>query len=642
MSAGEIAGYVACLLTFATFYTRTMVMLRYLAISSNVAFLTYALPLGLTPVAFLHAFLLPLNIIRLQQFKKLLQETKGKPSLRALAPLMRPLSLQVGDRLFSRGDKADAVYYVVDGRLRVLETGQVFSADDSVGVFALLTQEKQRVVTVVAETESNLRYMPEQEFLQHFAQNPRFGYQVLRSFAKVIKGYLQHEHDPGVRAVAEEMNSRTTLEDSPPKNGNSTSDRGAAAPPATGTASWSGRLFGTRWRKALTGAVLLLAGVFLAGTYLRSLLVRDGVVTSWTNLATAPVGGSIKYIVDTPGDSVGPDGRLAEIENRQLTHASEDAARVEVDRARARVEEARRHLAALQALDTTRSELSARYAEQFRAMLAAEAENLRAEVASTQAELVVLNKISTRKQKLAARSTIAQDEADEAQARVLQIETRLAGLRMKLGNLLARAEASTERTFVTRLDDFPDWVLESLVELELAQASAARDLHHAEIALASAEAALNAATADFLRVDAAVVTAPSGSILWKRTLPSGSFVLMGGRIAEWVDCTKLLVAVPVFDVELALLKPGDQARVKVDGEPAWIEGKVLSTRDTSSAFGPEDLVSVPVSAKAGWGEAVVDISAARESFPACPIGRSAFVDFPQAGWPDLLQTWLRL
>ncbi len=61
MSTGEIFGYIASALVFATFYMRTMLPLRIVAVASNLAFITYASIDGLTPILILHAALLPLN-----------------------------------------------------------------------------------------------------------------------------------------------------------------------------------------------------------------------------------------------------------------------------------------------------------------------------------------------------------------------------------------------------------------------------------------------------------------------------------------------------------------------------------------------------------------------------------------------------
>lgn len=63
----DLLGYGAALMVFAAFWVRSMVVLRGLAIASNVLFIAYAQTSGLTPVLILHLALLPLNILRLGQ-----------------------------------------------------------------------------------------------------------------------------------------------------------------------------------------------------------------------------------------------------------------------------------------------------------------------------------------------------------------------------------------------------------------------------------------------------------------------------------------------------------------------------------------------------------------------------------------------
>ncbi len=74
-----IAAWVAAILVFSSFFMKTMIPLRIVAITSNVAFVTYAL-LGLKygifgrvyPILVLHSSLLPLNVLRLRQIKRLI------------------------------------------------------------------------------------------------------------------------------------------------------------------------------------------------------------------------------------------------------------------------------------------------------------------------------------------------------------------------------------------------------------------------------------------------------------------------------------------------------------------------------------------------------------------------------------------
>ena len=68
-----IAAWIAALLVFSSFFMKTMIPLRVVAIASNVAFISYAL-LGLEygifgrvyPILVLHSALFPLNVVRLR------------------------------------------------------------------------------------------------------------------------------------------------------------------------------------------------------------------------------------------------------------------------------------------------------------------------------------------------------------------------------------------------------------------------------------------------------------------------------------------------------------------------------------------------------------------------------------------------
>jgi hypothetical protein len=72
-STAEAAGYLASALVFLTFYTKTMLPLRHLAIASNVAFIIYATFAQIHPVL-LHSILLPLNLFRLWQRHRLIAD----------------------------------------------------------------------------------------------------------------------------------------------------------------------------------------------------------------------------------------------------------------------------------------------------------------------------------------------------------------------------------------------------------------------------------------------------------------------------------------------------------------------------------------------------------------------------------------
>jgi CRP/FNR family transcriptional regulator, cyclic AMP receptor protein len=128
-----IAAWVASLLVFSTFFMKTMIPLRVVGIASNVAFMSYAL-VGLAygvfgrlyPIFVLHACLLPLNVFRLRQVRRLVQAVRSasdEEALQALVPYMRTESHAGGETLFRRGDPADKLYMIQRGRVLFPEIG---------------------------------------------------------------------------------------------------------------------------------------------------------------------------------------------------------------------------------------------------------------------------------------------------------------------------------------------------------------------------------------------------------------------------------------------------------------------------------------------------------------------------------------
>lgn len=68
--SGDPIGYVASGLVLLTFTMKSMRPLRIAAISSNFAFIYYAIVAGVTPVLILHLVLLPMNVFRLLQIEE--------------------------------------------------------------------------------------------------------------------------------------------------------------------------------------------------------------------------------------------------------------------------------------------------------------------------------------------------------------------------------------------------------------------------------------------------------------------------------------------------------------------------------------------------------------------------------------------
>jgi hypothetical protein len=121
----------------------------------------------------------------------------------------------------------------------------------------------------------------------------------------------------------------------------------------------------------------------------------------------------------------------------------------------------------------------------------------------------------------------------------------------------------------------------------------------------------------------------------------GAAVEPGAPAATWVDCRVLLVDTPVSDVELSLLRPGLPAEVVLEGERRARRGSLLLVRGAAATLGPRDLAALAKGRRPGLGQALVTLDATPADVEACPIGRAAFVHFPDVTMLDIVRARLR-
>lgn len=185
-----IVGWFASALVFATFFMRTMIPLRVVAIISNVGFMGYAL-LGLRygvfgrlyPILVLHACLLPLNVVRLRQLRGLVRAVRSvseDDAIRALIPFMRTETRSAGDVLFRRGDPADNLYVIQQGSVAFPEIEKRIEAGPVFGEVGLFAPEGKRALTAVCEVDCRLATITKDKTLELYYQNPKFGMFLIR------------------------------------------------------------------------------------------------------------------------------------------------------------------------------------------------------------------------------------------------------------------------------------------------------------------------------------------------------------------------------------------------------------------------------------------------------------------------------
>jgi multidrug resistance efflux pump len=173
-------------------------------------------------------------------------------------------------------------------------------------------------------------------------------------------------------------------------------------------------------------------------------------------------------------------------------------------------------------------------------------------------------------------------------------------------------------------------------------ARAAMELADAKVEAEGAEKILASVKSAYEAARFQPVKAPPDAYVWSLIAAPGDFVRAGAPVATWVDCSFMLVDVPVSDVELALLRTDAPARIVIEGDPKVRDGKVYLTRGAAATIGADDLAALAKGRHPGIGQVLVQFEPSAADIWECPIGAAAYVDFPDIGVLDVLRARLRL
>ena len=216
-----LVGYVAAALVFATFFMRTAINLRMVAIASNVAFIVYSMLAGVLPTLILHGLLLPLNMLRLHEMRLLVHNVRlaGRSDLNLdwLLPYMQHRPCAAGEIIFRQGDTAADLFVIASGRFRITELGLDMVRGEVVGELGVLHPETARSGTLTCVEPGVLLRIRYDHWRVLFFQNPDFGFAFLRLSSQRLFSNLARK-DKEILALREAMaHARPPLGHEPPE-----------------------------------------------------------------------------------------------------------------------------------------------------------------------------------------------------------------------------------------------------------------------------------------------------------------------------------------------------------------------------------------------------------------------------------------
>ena len=182
--AATVSGLIAGALIVVSAFVRTMIPLRWLAVASNAGFVVYGALHPSLPLLLLHVTLLPINIYRAREMVRLTRRVRAAAVASDLSgiwlrPYMRSKQLKKGAVLFRKGDLADQLYFLAEGRMEFVEIGTFMEPGRIFGEIAFFAPDRRRTLTARCADACKVLTIDQHTLEQLYFQNPAFGFRLV-------------------------------------------------------------------------------------------------------------------------------------------------------------------------------------------------------------------------------------------------------------------------------------------------------------------------------------------------------------------------------------------------------------------------------------------------------------------------------
>jgi CRP/FNR family cyclic AMP-dependent transcriptional regulator len=192
---GYVLGFVGAALMLASYMMKSMLPLRVVALLACLFLVAYGALLKALPTLLLYGALIPINIKKTLQIRKLVQSIENAradtPVSEWLLPHMHRRTAKAGTVLWRKGDEAKEMLYLEQGSLKLPEYGEMLIPGALVGEIGLFAPDNRRTLTLQCETDCVLYSLNAEEMALLYFENPKLGFHVMR----LIVARLMHDAD---------------------------------------------------------------------------------------------------------------------------------------------------------------------------------------------------------------------------------------------------------------------------------------------------------------------------------------------------------------------------------------------------------------------------------------------------------------
>jgi CRP-like cAMP-binding protein len=117
---------------------------------------------------------------------------QGDLNMSWLKPFTSTCRFGVADVLFRKGDRADAMFFIVSGSYRLAELGIELAPGQMVGELGLLAPDQTRTQTLECTAAGEVLQITYEQVKQLYYQNPQFGFYFLQLSTRRLFENIAH------------------------------------------------------------------------------------------------------------------------------------------------------------------------------------------------------------------------------------------------------------------------------------------------------------------------------------------------------------------------------------------------------------------------------------------------------------------
>lgn len=208
VTLSNMLGATGALFYVVSMSMKTVIPLRITSLVSAVCLLGASILSRSLPAILLYALLLPVHSFRLYQMLDLIKKVRAAVgtdlSMDWLRPYMKRRKYRKGDILFRKGDAADEMFLIANGKYRVVELDNELQPGQIFGELGLLTQGYHRTQSVECVESGQVLTLPYDELRALYFENPQFGFY----FLQLASGRLLEDKTRAEEMLAAERAAR--------------------------------------------------------------------------------------------------------------------------------------------------------------------------------------------------------------------------------------------------------------------------------------------------------------------------------------------------------------------------------------------------------------------------------------------------